>query len=61
MKLWLIEQLIYWWDVFFTLVDEWQQRRWVKFLGWKRDAITADNDKYNMKHLGEHESWEELE
>jgi hypothetical protein len=61
MKLWVIRQLIYYWDVLFTLVDEWQQRRWVTMCNWERTAISEDNDKYNMKHLGEHESWEELE
>ena len=30
MKLRILEKILYYWDVIFTLIDEWQLRKWLK-------------------------------
>lgn len=30
MKIWILNKLIYWWDVIFTAIDMWQIDKWLK-------------------------------
>jgi hypothetical protein len=58
-------KIIYWWDVFFTFIDNWQLRKYVKLKEIRQDLIESKENEmdqflYNFKEDKELETfWEE--
>jgi len=58
MKLWLMKQIIYIWDVFFTFIDNTQLRIYMHMKEFIEDL---NNDKSDYNNLGEYEDWDNIQ
>jgi hypothetical protein len=59
-KIRLLAKFIYYWDVLFTLIDEWQLRKYVKLRKKMAEMIHDYNRNEKLKDCEDHEDWEDV-
>jgi hypothetical protein len=61
MKIKLLTKLIYWWDVFFTLVDIYQLKVYMWLRKKRTEAQTIEIIREKYKKCQDYASWEDVE
>ena len=62
MKIWLINRFIYYWDVVFTSIDNWQLRRYISLKEYKQGLIENEDARLSnyLDEMEEFKEWEDL-
>lgn len=56
--IWIMTRIIFYWDVFFTMVDNWQLRQYIK-LKEKKQQLIEEKDALMDNYLNEMEEFKE--